>query len=154
MPGPGEMASVHCLSPLARPHLPADGSILPVARSRALAAGSALETRGREPPSHHPCQRHLCHTPPMSQQHHEPDQESTGAAQQQCQRPLHSLCKSLPGPEEGGRATDGVCVLPWAGRAGQVRGSFQAGGKNGQRAWFSHTRLPQLPPSLQTSLGD
>lgn len=109
------------MSPPAHPQPPAHGSFLPIPRSRAPAAGSALETRGGEPPSYHPCQRHLCHTPPMSQQPHEPDQEPTGAAQWQCQCPLYSLCKS---PfqvlrKEGGRGEGGCTDLGcwgWSGK--------------------------------------
>lgn len=113
-------------------HLPNHGSFLPVCRSCAPAAGSALETRGREPPFHHSCQCHLCHTSPMSQQPHEPDQEPAGAAQQQCQRPLYSLRKFTPlarpqGAEEGRREGGaGVCCGTWAGglvREGKGGGS-------------------------------
>lgn len=80
-----------------------------VHRSRAPAAGSALETGGREPPPHHPGQRHLHHPPSVSQQPHEPDQKPAGTAQQQRQQPLYPLCKSPPrgrGARHGGA---GVC---------------------------------------------
>lgn len=94
----------------ARPPLPAHGSPPPlVHRSRAPAAGSALETGGREPPPHHPGQRHLHHPPSVSQQPHEPDQKPAGTAQQQRQQPLYPLCKSPPrgrGARHGGA---GVC---------------------------------------------
>ncbi|KAI5133434.1 Protocadherin Fat 1 [Manis pentadactyla] len=127
------------------------------ARSCASAAGSALETRGGEPPSHHSCQRHLCHTPPMSQQPHEPDQEPAGAAQWQCQCPLYSLlhCPGGAIPQQLGQAVwpqrDRLPCLPrqWHGEgpaAGAVPhcrvpwrlpGQYHAGpeGPQSQRPW-------------------
>lgn len=81
--------------------LPFHSPSMSLPRDCALTAGSALETRGREPPSHHPCKCHLCHTPPMPRQPHEPDQESTGSAQWQCQCSLHFLCKLLSWDTEG-----------------------------------------------------
>ena len=108
--------------PAAHPPTPAHGSPPLVCRSRAPAAGSPLETRGREPPSHHPGQRHLCHPPSLSQQPHEPDQKPAGTTQQQCQQPLYPLCKSPPqGAEEQGREGWGLQAGTWAGAAGQRR---------------------------------
>lgn len=124
-------------SPLAHPPPACSRLLMPVPRSCAPAAGSALETWGGEPPSHHPYQRHLCHAPPMSQQRHEPDQEPTGAAQQQCQRPLHSLCKLPPPPQ----------ALRKEGEGRDVCGTdpFVAGG----REWGGDlVQPPETPPQL------
>lgn len=126
-------------APLLIPSHPAHGSFLRVPRSCAPAAGSALETRSRDPPSHHPSQRHLCHPPPMSQQPHEPDQEPTGAAQWQCQCSLYSLCKSpLLGPEGGGCGSTDLGWWGWLGK----RSSLEPAGENGERAWFNNNPLP------------
>lgn len=128
-----------CLPAAPHPATPAHGSPPLVCRSCALAAGSPLETRGREPPSHHPGQRHLCHPPSLSQQPHEPDQKPAGTTQQQCQQPLYPLCKPPPqGTEEqAGRA--GVCKQG-PGLVRLVR--------EGNGVWFCPTapRSPQLPP--------
>ncbi|XP_006762139.1 PREDICTED: leukemia inhibitory factor [Myotis davidii] len=73
----------------------------------------------------------------MSQQPHEPDQEPTGATQQQCQRPLHSLLHGPGGavPQQPGQAVrpqrDGLPALP-----PQWHGEGPAGGA------VPHHRLP------------
>lgn len=145
----GDEAHLLPRASLLTPSSPAHGSFLPVPRSCAPAAGSALETWGGEPPSHHPCQRHLRHTSPMSQQPHAPDQEPAGAAQWQCQRSLYSLCKS---PfqvlrKEGGW---GGATQTWSGGTGLGRECLELAGENGEGFGFNRAQTPTAsePPPL------